>query len=991
MFDSSGWLSGSGAGRGGFALGWLLSLLLSVPAAAQTTGTIEGTVTGPDGAPLPGATVTLAGAHLQGTRAATTGRDGGYRFPAIPPGAYVVTAQLEGFGSRQLAATLTLDATSTVNLQLSVAATAEVTVTGEAPLIDQTSTTTGTSYTSRVISNLPVARNYADIVKSNPGVSTDRGDTEGRSLALAIYGATSAENQWIIDGVNTTNAFKGVQGKAINNEFVQEVEVKTGAYQAEYGRALGGIINVITKSGGNQYHGDGFAYYDSTATAAEKQIRPGDAGFEEMRVVAGSRWDYGLDVGGFLLKDRLWFFGAYNRVSISSELSTVEPTDQVPTSARFPLDSANNLYSGKLTWNVASSTTVVGSVFADPSTNAGAAGADPRQGLGVGQVTPPVSLDPSTWYSSRFQGGTDFGLRVTQLFGSQALATIQGAYHKDKDTLEAPGSVRVRNLECEGGTPDNPCAFPPVDAAVSGGYGLVYGPNDNNASERQQYAAVLTFYAGNHEIKFGGDYENGSSEILSFFSGEQLVRIQNEYGQPYYAHRFYAVSLDDPTPVVNWPSSARVLDYGAFLQDSWKVTPGLTLNVGLRWDGETTKNYLGRTVLNFDNAWQPRVGVTWDPWQDGRTKIFAFAGRFSYALPTVAAALSFGSFALLQTYNFDPVSVIQNPNVINHSQYDVLGGGIYGDPVDPNLRGWYQDEATLGIERLISPTLTVGLKGTYRTLRNVVEDRCDLDYNVPETNYNSCGLMNPGTSDPIASGHIPTCNGLDPPDYQCGIDPGPAAPAVSRIYRGLEFFVRQSIGNTMWIQASYIYSSLTGNYDGGVNEGQYGQSWPGINQDFDYPQMWHNASGHLGLDRTNRFRFDGFWTTPWQLTLGLQAYAESGVPLNRLGYLNQYYGTVIFLDPRGSAGRLPTLWGANLQLAYPIVFGPVTVTLQAALLNVFNKQIAISKDENWSIEQPPGYPATIYDPNQPQSNPYYGSVTGRSDPRVFRTAVKVSF
>src|SRR4029453_11973842 len=134
-----------------------------------------------------------------------------------------------------------------------------------------------------VISRLPVARNYADIVKSNPGVSTDRGDTQGRSLALAIYGATSAENQWIIDGVNTTDPYKGVQGKAINNEFVQEVEVKTGGYQAEYGRALGGVINVIQKPGGNEFHGDGFVYYDSTGTAAEKEFKPGDSGITAMR------------------------------------------------------------------------------------------------------------------------------------------------------------------------------------------------------------------------------------------------------------------------------------------------------------------------------------------------------------------------------------------------------------------------------------------------------------------------------------------------------------------------------------------------------------------------------------------------------------------------------------------------------------------------------------------------------------------------------------
>ena len=217
-----------------------------------------------------------------------------------------------------------LDATARVEFVLEPIRTEEVLVSGAAPAIDPASTTTGTSYTSHVITHLPVGRNYADIVRSNPGVSTDRGDTEGRSLALTIYGATSAENQWIIDGVNTTNPYKGIQGKAINNEFIEEVEVKTGGYQPEYGRALGGIVNVITKSGGNTYHGDGFVYYDSTGTAAESEFRPGDSEIASMRVVDGHRVDYGVDLGGFLLKDRLWIFGAYNRVDLRGDLSRVE-------------------------------------------------------------------------------------------------------------------------------------------------------------------------------------------------------------------------------------------------------------------------------------------------------------------------------------------------------------------------------------------------------------------------------------------------------------------------------------------------------------------------------------------------------------------------------------------------------------------------------------------------------------------------------------------
>ena len=329
-------------------------------------------------------------------------------------------------------ATVSLGATATVDLMLQIAAEDQVNVSGETPLIDQTSTTTGTNYTSNVIAHLPVARNYADIVKANPGVSTDRGDTEGRSLALTIYGATSAENQWIIDGVNTTNAFKGVQGKAINNEFVQEVEVKTGGYQAEYGRALGGLVNVITKSGGNEFHGDGFVYYDSTGTAAEQQFHPGDSGLDGMRVADGERFDYGADLGGFLVKDRLWFFGAYNRVTRQSQRSRFQASQDVSTSDLFPFEEAGNLYSGKLTWNVASTTAVVGTVFADPSSSAGQAG------------DPPVSLVPSTWYSARTQGGTDYGVRASQLFGSKAIVVLQGSYHRDRNELTAPDGVRSR-------------------------------------------------------------------------------------------------------------------------------------------------------------------------------------------------------------------------------------------------------------------------------------------------------------------------------------------------------------------------------------------------------------------------------------------------------------------------------------------------------------------------------------------------------------------
>src|SRR5262249_19149171 len=141
------------------------------------------------------------------------------------------------------------------------------------------------------------------------------------------YGSTSSENNFLIDGVNTTNVIKGIQGKDINNEFIQEVEVKTSGYQAEYGRNTGGVINVITKSGGNEVHGGIFGHYNSLSLAADqKQVTTPDfseVGNAQATTITNknTRSEGGLDLGGYMVKDRVWFFGAYDRVITGTEIA----------------------------------------------------------------------------------------------------------------------------------------------------------------------------------------------------------------------------------------------------------------------------------------------------------------------------------------------------------------------------------------------------------------------------------------------------------------------------------------------------------------------------------------------------------------------------------------------------------------------------------------------------------------------------------------------
>jgi hypothetical protein len=967
------------------------ALLTGRTGRAQTTGGIGGRVVDPEGVALPGVPVEVSSPNLQGTRTAQTSNDGTYRIPFLPPGSYVVRAALPGFAGAERSAAVTLDATATVDLTLRILAEEQVLVSGRAPLLDSTATTTGTSYTHDVIKHLPVARNYAHVVQANPCVFSDRGVTQGRSLALSIYGATSAENQWVIDGVNTTNVLLGIQGKAINNEFVQEVQVMTGGYQAEYGGALGGVINVITKAGGNEFHGDAFAYYDSSALSAERVFVAGeDSPLSGMRLADYQRIDIGADLGGFILKDRLWFFGAYNRVEFPAKVSRYVASDLVDETMEFPLDGTENLYTGKLTWNVASGSTLVAAVLADPVANSGTGLADPRQGGGVGarDITNP---DPSTWEASRSGGAADYGLRWNQVLGGAALVTLQAARHQDRYQLEATGRASEPRLEdwtCEGGTREEPCEIPPGPNFVTGGFGQLGGVGSNSASYRNQLRADAVLYLGAHEIGLGGGYQGARTNVAAFYSGGQWIRHYSEHGQDYYEHRFYARSPDDLSPS-DQTARASTRELGFYLQDSWRAAPGLTINAGLRWDAEDVQNFDDESVLQTQQ-WQPRLGVVWDPWRDGATKVYAFAGRFAYALPTDLAARAWLDFVSARTFNFDPVGVAQDENVFGHETATV-NRQSFGTPVDGDLNPFAQDELTVGIDRLLGQSLTLGLKGTYRRLSSAIEDRCDLDYSAPENNGSSCAITNPGSEGRWARGDFHSCDGLDEfnncwngmPMY-----PSPRMPEISRIYRGIELLARKSLSDGLWLQASFVFSSLRGNYDGMVAES--GQTDPGINADFDYPAFTPNSYGRLYLDRPYSLRLDGFYATPFHLSVGLQAWLRSGAPLGTYGYFSWNYGSVR-LVPRGSAGRLPMEWDANLTLEYPILFGPVTVTLQGYLYNLFNNQIPTGRDQDWSNQRPADYPDSLFDANQPQSNPYYGLTTERQEPRLFRAAVRVSF
>ena len=446
-------------------------------------------------------------------------------------------------------------------------------------------------------------------------------------------------------------------------------------------------------------------------------------------------------------------------------------------------------------------------------------------------------------------------MRLNQLFGSRGIGQLQGAEHKDRFQLTPAGigaGIQYNDFTCAGGNSTVPCVCPSPDNpnSMTGGYGQVIGYRQNNHSKRDMYRGDFTFYFGNNEVKAGGDYQKGkTTAITNYTRSSSTSTSTTSTGRAITRTTTMRPAPTGPTPPATYPIDNTVepnsQDIGWYVQDSWRVMPSLTINAGLRWDQESVNTYTGDLAFRTTNEWQPRIGVIWDPKANGQMKVYGFYGRFYYTIPTDLNVRSYGAQVQAISYNFSPTDTAQDPTVIGHENA-FFQGGAFAEPVQPDLKGIYQDEVSAGFEFLLDPSFSIGLKGTYRNLGQAIEDRCDLDPAAPVNNWQHVRIINPGSDSDLAQGNVPGWNGLDG-NSATYTDTIPPIGKAKRTYWGGEIVARKQFSNVLWAQASFVYSSLRGNYDGEVREGR-GQTDPGINADFDYFAFTHNNEGKLFLD-----------------------------------------------------------------------------------------------------------------------------------------------
>lgn len=615
-----------------------LCLLAAAPGlqaqSQMTAGTINGTVTDEGGGVLPGASVALRNLGTGLERALTTDEAGRFSAPLLPVGDYEVTASLPGFATvRRSGITLSLGQTLVVDVQLKVAGREEtVTVTSAAPIIETEKSETSTLVNQREVSSLPLnGRRFLDLAFLTPGVSQDR--ERGQ---LTFSGSRGLNSNINIDGADFNQPFFGGQrggertndAYVVSQEAIREFQVVRGNFNAEFGRSTGGVVNVITKAGTNDFHGGAFYYVRPKGAAAHNF-------FGEK--VSPNRHQFGGSLGGPFVKDRTFFFTVYDQQVQRQDLivrfsgdTALLPSNILAQQGNFRSTNDVNTYLIKVdhqlnkqhslqtrynySRNYAENGTTTGSTSRALTSNGLERDRSHTTVANLSSIFSPTLLNEFRWQYS-FEGrprlnngeGPDFVNRV----GPEI--TIQGC--------------------CTLG-------------------GVSFLPNIENDS-RLQFADNISVIRGRHSWKFGYDFNR--SHVDQTFRGNW----RGFYQFRDVAH--FVTNLNNPNTddlpqqfrlfFGNGNFDAHVFEHALFAQDTIKVLPNLTINLGLRYESflfpqPTAPNPdlpLTARIHSDKKMWQPRFGLTWDPTKSGRTVVRVGGGLFHARTPLLLLNQAFNS------------------------------------------------------------------------------------------------------------------------------------------------------------------------------------------------------------------------------------------------------------------------------------------------------------------------------------------------------------
>lgn len=562
---------------------------------AQTTSTISGSVKDKQGLAIPGVQIHVTSAELAVDRSVSTGSDGVYSIEALPPGIYEIDASKSGFESevfRGIEVTLNRTFTFPITMQIGTL-NQTVQVTSAAPLLETTVSSTGTTITPRQIEDMPInGRNYLDLLQLVPGVALNRQNDPAGDDATPILGERGGNALYLIDGLPNRDNFNGGPSAQFNQDSILEFQVVSGGYKAEFGHASGGIINVVTRGGTNQWHG-GLSLFHRNYKLDSNDI-PGASASAPFLL----RWDPTVYAGAPIVKDKVFFFGSAERIWESRDLNFVFNPNLPPTLIAFeaPFNKHSLTYDtrGRARIDEVLSRHRISEQMNYTNTH-------------ITDYLPlTASLNLPDTRENLDSRTLMLGLSDLWTLGDMANPWILNSYlqYRADPTRTSPSHPQA-------GVPNN--LFNLFDTYTSGdefgNLGQVsFGPGYNSFSFFQKYLSAgsnLGKQVGHHDIKFGWEFQNSKvdgAEPSNFFT--QLFATINDFNNfgPINSGLNLITLQSGPTPEDNL---VHIRDNytGLFVQDDWKVASKVTLNLGVRWDYDSA----------FPNKtdFSPRLGVAW--------------------------------------------------------------------------------------------------------------------------------------------------------------------------------------------------------------------------------------------------------------------------------------------------------------------------------------------------------------------------------------------
>lgn len=930
----------------GIFLVFLLLFAAQSVLAQEQTASIQGTALDASGAAMPGVTVTAVSSRGQRFDTVTDAA-GHYRFPSVPPGVYTVTGTLQGLKDAVANnVSVTAGSSPRVDLTMRVPQVSEtLTVTAQSPLVDVTSSATTASIRTETFERLPKGRDFTSLVTQAAAANNDP-----KAGGITIDGASGSENTYIVDGVDTTNPQSGLPGKVVITDFVDEVQVKSAGYEAQYGGALGGVINVITKTGTNDLRGSVVGYYTpfslrgdsrpSLQVSADPVTGKDVTSYVAYPKDSGREVEPGFTLGGPILRDRLWFFAAYEPI-----IDTIDrtPYQQTTTySQDFRRDNGvaniNGILGSKFNYKVAYNQSGYKTTNLLPGSN-GRSATDPSLYTGKNDKF-------TNWTTS---GYADLAASPQWLFSAQG-----GRFYRNYQQFGISSAPRI--LYSAG----SPSVFPDAPASIIHAAGYSNIPT-NSATTYDKYtrdnanvsASWFPQFAGSHQFKAGVDLTNLSNSVLT---GEQNL-----------LYRFYWNRAEPNSGAKGKYGALRLRQFqttgdvqskntGIYVQDRWTTFNNrLTLNIGVRAEDEKVPSYSTSGVtgsyavhFKFQDKLAPRLGFSYDVFGDGRSKAYGSYGKFFDIMKMELPRGSFGGdkwvdadFAL-DTLDIDHLnctgytnSVTQRPTCngatwVTNIDFRHPSNAADLNLIDPNLKPMQSDEYTLGWEQTVTPTLAFGTRLVRKHLVRTIEDSGVLVTNPDGSQEEQFFIANPGEG---VAQHILGAN-------------LPALPRPKRDYNGVELEATKRFGGRWSAHASYLYSRLRGNYSGLANSDEAqatpgtARSSPNVNRAFDALTNLFDANGNpvygqLATDRPHQFKAQLAYSFPFGTTVGINQYVASGTPFSTEF---NFENVPFFAYGRGDLGRSPWLKQTDLNLLHDIHLGRGTLQLGVNVLNLFDSK-----------------------------------------------------